>query len=501
MSGFTKLLFRVKKLRLLYQLKSLDAAELDSLQLYLESPFHNTNPHILNLFCYLKSYWPDFDKKQIDQNQMYKATFPGEAVEEGRLNHLMWKCCSVIENFFILAELKNQPEKRGSLLRKSYHDRDLRSDYEKELFKSLKSYREKQTISFADDLGRLEILNELLFQVRRNVYDNLEEGTFPVREFEEALQFVRMHGELNLHIFAKGLKKIRLDFPFKFGEDTDYGDGKNAFNKKIISQNVLLQINYLISCLYTKKIDRGDLTDFETLIDLYTDNIALFSKAEQRKLYILVQNIGAYFKMYRMDALRLTFQATKAALLNKVIGQKGNFGELTYGNIVIMATNIGETEFADKFIKEYTQNLPLNQQQRAKHYAMGFLAFARLDYEKVNYHTGQIKFKNHHWKTNAKGITIRSYYELFERDGAEWLSLLRSQLRSLDKYLNRTKGIPPILRKRFRDFHTITKKLVSRRTNVNRKAVHQQELKEILHNCKPQPTSAEWLEEKINNLL
>ena len=198
MGGFRDLPKKVQKSRLIQQLKSLTYKENSQLERYLKSPFFNNNQHVLKLYAYLNNFHPEFKDKSLTKKSMFSHAFPGETYEAKRLSTLMWQFCVIIEDFFVALELKQSPDKRGILLKNSYRRRELQSDYEAELFKLNKYYNESEEIGFENSLGRLEVLNELLFQLTRSEYDQLEGRMFPIQDFEDALQFVRIHGEINL---------------------------------------------------------------------------------------------------------------------------------------------------------------------------------------------------------------------------------------------------------------------------------------------------------------
>lgn len=501
MGGFRILPKKVNKTRLIQQLKSLTFKENSHLERYLRSPFFNNNQNILNLYEYLNNFHPEFRDESLTKKAMFNHAFPGETYEVKKLSTLMWQFCVVIEDFFVALELKKSPDKRGILLKNSYRRRELQSDYEAELFKLNKYYNESREISFESNLGRLEVLNELLFQLTRSEYDTLEDTMFPIHDFEDALQLVRIHGEINLNILVTSLKKLKFDFKLK--HQKRYSSISNiAFNKKVISSQILLDITYSANnMLYTSSLRKEDLDEYRRIAELYSENIRHFSEPEQLKIYVILQNISGRFLEKKMKARKVAFQVTKAALANKVLGRNSSFSRFTFTSIAMIGAAIGEFDYTSNFIEKYHSLLDIGVRDDIKNYSLAYLAFFSGKYEDVDFLISQMKFTNiNALKLNAKSIVIRSYYELLERDGREWLSLLRSNLRSFDKYLNRTKGIRLGLKQANLNFLAITKKLTARRVNINKTKEHQDELKLLLSQSAPIILDL-WLIEKIDNLL
>jgi hypothetical protein len=199
--------------------------------------------------------------------------------------------------------------------------------------------------------------------------------------------------------------------------------------------------------------------------------------------------------------LKVVFKVSKAALEHKVLGRNSSFSFTTFISIAMVGSIIGEFDYTKKFIEKYQHLLDASIRDDIKNYTLAYLAFFSKNYEEVSPLILQVKFSGHIGnKLNAKSLVIRSYYELLERDGREWLSLLRSHLRSFERYLNRTKGIPPFYHTLFTNFSVVAKKLIIRKTNLNRTAAHQEELRQMLSELAPVALE-EWLNEKIESLL
>ena len=502
MGGFCILPQKMKKSRLIQQLKSLTLKENSQLERYLRSPFFNNNQYVINLYEYLNNFHPEFRDESLTKKSMFSHAFPGEIYEMKRLSTLMWQFCVIIEDFFVALELKESPDKRGILLKNSYRRRELQSDYESELFKLHKYYNESEEISFESNLGRLEVLNELLFQLSRNEHDNIEDAMFPIRDFEDALQFVRIHGEINLDILLHSLKKFELELNLKLKYQAKYLSPQHiTFNKKIIPSQVLLDITYSAHKLYTFTFQGDRFEEYSRITDLYNKNITRFSEPEKLKLYIILQNVRTKFIERKEEVWKIAFNITKMALVHKVLGRNSSFSHYTFMSIATIGAAVGEFSYTKNFIEEYYPLLDRTVRNDIKNYSLAFLAFFSGKYEDVDFLISQINFKNiKALKINAKSLVIRSYYELLERDGREWLSLLRSHIRSFDKYLNRTKGIRLGIKQGNLNFLIILKKLTARQINTKKTIDQQDELKLLLYSSSPiffKP----WLVEKIDHLL
>jgi len=262
-----------------------------------------------------------------------------------------------------------------------------------------------------------------------------------------------------------------------------------------------LDISYSAHKLYISTLKRKHIAEYNRISELYKENITRFSEPEQLKLYIILQNIRIRFIEERKTAWKIAFNVTKVALSNKVLGKNNSFNHFTFTSITTLGAAIGEFNYTESFIQDYHPLLTDTIREDIKNYSLAYLAFFRGKYEDVDFLISQVNFTNiSGLRLNAKSLVIRSYYELLSRDGREWLSLLRSHLRSFDKYLNRTKSIRPGLKQAYQNFVAITKKLTVRQINAKTTIEQQKELQLLLANSSPIVLKP-WIAKKIDNLL
>ena len=493
-------LFLMEKIRLVRLLRKVKKEELDHFYHFVNSPFFDLPEPIRLLFNYLKDLYPDFPKEKWNRKEMYLNSYPDKKYLPRRLNDLMWEACVAMEDYFIVSELKHHPEKRGDLLKEHYRRRNLLTEYENQLDKLVRYYHSNQEVSFEKSVSRLHILNELLFLLKRDT-NEMHDATYgnPLQDFEECLHRIRMFGEINLDIFAKGLYAHGAEPGFRY--KSDFSNFEESPDSQILTDTPLLMLLYKLRLLYTEDMSEKDLPKLQEVVDMFLAHIDTFSFQETARLYVLLQNVAIKFSMIKKDTWKILFPATKLAVEKGAVGAgKEGFSQLTFTNIVTIGTKIGEFDYVESFIDRFSPLLPPKVYEETRNLALVSLHYNRGNFRDVHLYAGQIEFKDVRYKLNLKSIIIRSYYEMLGEEDTDWVtSILRAQLRSFSKYLKRTKGVPPILSVRYMNFTIIVKKMLVLKLRERRTKQGIEKVRQTLEQHLP-VNSYEWLVKKLDAL-
>ena len=82
-------------------LSGLEAAEFRWLHKFLKSPFYNTNEKILNLFLYIKKYYPDLDSPKLAKEITFQYLFPKQQFQAQKMRKLMHELATLVEDFMV----------------------------------------------------------------------------------------------------------------------------------------------------------------------------------------------------------------------------------------------------------------------------------------------------------------------------------------------------------------------------------------------------------------
>ncbi|MEM1214988.1 MAG: hypothetical protein AAGJ82_04850 [Bacteroidota bacterium] len=214
----------------------------------------------------------------------------------------------------------------------------------------------------------------------------------------------------------------------------------------------------------------------------------VFPKAEALDLYLLAINFG----IRQINAgYRHFFPAVmdlyKDALDRGYLLSKGELSRFTYHNMVTIALQTQEVNWAEDFIDTWTSKLERRYRERMQNFSRARIAYARQDYgaalpllQQANYHDSLLNL-------GARTLLLKIYYELGELD------VLQSHLDAFQSYIRRKADLT-YHRANYRNLIGFTRKLLKLPPNGQKKREH---LREQIIRAKVL-TEKEWLLSQLN---
>lgn len=181
------------------------------------------------------------------------------------------------------------------------------------------------------------------------------------------------------------------------------------------------------------------------------------------------------------------FNLNKDLLKREIIFVDGDLSPWRFKNIITVALRLGEYQWVESFIKNYSDRLAEEYRENAVSFNLAQLYFYQKKYDEVVRLLQTIEYEDINYNLNSKTMLLATYYETDE------IEPLYSLLESFRVYLNRHKDIPKQRRENYKNLIKYTKKL-TKITPGNRTAI--KKLKEEISATKG-IVSVKWLKEKI----
>ena len=70
-------------------LKTFTSEELKSFEMWLQSPWCNSNKNLIRLFQVLKKYYPDFGNEKLSKEKLFKKVLPNGKFSDRRMNNFL----------------------------------------------------------------------------------------------------------------------------------------------------------------------------------------------------------------------------------------------------------------------------------------------------------------------------------------------------------------------------------------------------------------------------
>lgn len=181
--------------------------------------------------------------------------------------------------------------------------------------------------------------------------------------------------------------------------------------------------------------------------------------------------------------------------LEKNILPNNELNPWSFKNAVQTALKLGEYDWTEKFIKDYSSKLPSGFRENALSYNLALVYFYQKKYNLVIHQLQSVEYEDIGYNLNAKTILIAIYYELNEEDA------LLSLMESFKTYLNRHKDIVEYRRIAYMNLTKYVKKLLKlNRTKKGNKADIAHIKKEMEEDRKIGIASEKWILEKLAEL-
>ncbi|OWY20667.1 hypothetical protein BVG80_15190 [Sphingobacteriales bacterium TSM_CSM] len=185
------------------------------------------------------------------------------------------------------------------------------------------------------------------------------------------------------------------------------------------------------------------------------------------------------------------FELYADALQRGLIFTDGQLSPWHYKNMVVVALRLKAYNWAQQFIEEYRHRLPARFAQTAYIYNKAKLHFHKAEYGKVIELLREVAYQDVFYELDSKAMLLKTYYETEETEA------LLSLLASFRIFLRRKKGISEQHRTNYLNLVRFTEKLLALPAAANKDATDR--LAAQLQKTR-RVADANWLREKLEEL-
>lgn len=460
-------------------INELSLNELNRFDKFLASPYFNVNQLNIDIFkiCMelFKNPGQDYSKQDV-----WKVIRENEEYDDVRFRKYLSELLKLLLHFFSVEELGNNPILGSQLL--------LEYTNKKKIPKLVNTSIQVSQNTSDKFYNRSSDYYLYHFQIEKNLF-YLQDGNIElyskknVENIAENLDKFYIAEKLKYYceiLGREGLSNASYNFNFidellKFIED-------NKFESDLV-----IQIYYLI---YKTLSDPSDRSHFFKVKDLILENYRYFDGVELQELfgallnYSTVQiNMGAIeFFPIMIDIYDFIFE--KDILLNESYMTPTKFM-----NLITTSLRAGNYDFAENFINEYKQLLPVSVRNKIVTFSLSQIYFYRKDYEKVLIQLQQMEYPDVLTNLRAKTIYLATLLELKEYDA------INSWSESFKVFLNRKKKEIPAARiKTYQNFITMVRQIAGVEFND---AKYYQKVEKELDKYSGNIVNEQWLRDKL----
>lgn len=394
--------------KLITFLRTLDKEEMRRFGKFLEGTAERKAPDRIAFFEYLQKYHPKFPEKKIKRELVAQKLFPENDKRLKKVENLMHKIVSILEDFLVYEELKTQRWQRDFLLLEVYKRRKLDDSF----FKKIKKIEEEWECEQPEGVEHLH--HEYLIKKVEFTHPNYSQTGKNPTTYKVLIQ------QLDEYYFAKKLfwtscMKITEDFVNVSG--AGFAE-KQFFIRKILdislnSESVQnSQIQFLAELL--NALVSEDFQNYSQLEELFISNVKSFDEPERNDLIDLLNHIS--FRngniTRQQEPLYHAFELNRQAVENNWSFRDEHISVFRFINIVNIACAVGELEWATYFIDSFGTSLGKDDRNDIVAVSHATVDFKKGEYDKTLERLMYVKFRNVLYKANARAIQLQCYYEL-----------------------------------------------------------------------------------------
>jgi hypothetical protein len=459
--------------------------EQNRLRKYIRSPYFNVNEALMRLYDVLCEHIQANGNAPtpLSKDAIWAISIgSGEPFNDVRFRKLGSDLLKLVEDFLAQERFENDPLQKANYLIEKVTEKKMSPLY-------------NSSTRFTNELLKQQPYKTSSYYyhqylIEKNYYD-LNEGELNRTEKSNVENIItsldRFYLAEKLKWYSTVLSRANLishEYKLLFIDEII-----EHINKYEYSEVPSIRIYYQ-SCLNQLKPDNEE--NYLELKELVSNHYHLFPVKDAEEIYFYLLNFCTK-KLNQGNSIYLrNFLNVYQEMLSKNILPNNSVNPWLFKNAIIIALRLGEYEWVEKYIEEYSPKLPEDFRENAVRYNLALLYFYQKQHDKVIKQLQTVEFDDIAYSLNAKSILISTYYELDEDN------VLLSLMDSFKTYLNRHKDIAPNRRALYFNMMKYVRKLL--KINTGDKKAIEAFKKEMEEDRKVGIASEKWILEKLAEL-
>jgi hypothetical protein len=431
---------------LISYLSVLPGEQINKLDLFLRSPYHNTRQDVLHLFQILVTNGVQSPENLPTKESIFEELYPHKAYSNLELNNTISHLMSAVRSFLAIEHFQNKTGAVNFHLLQALRDYHLDAHFERTWQKAHENHQLSPLRNATWYTAEYQLQNEW-FKYRaikeRSWPANIEATTTALTK-AFSLEITKWNGTTTAYTNNTGqVVSLPLAQPSIEYLESDQQEG--AF--------------YLFrqgSKILEKTSSAADFYEMRRLMEQYIQQISI---EESREVYLscinfCIRQINTGNKDFMKEAFKLYREGLERRAL---FDRENELPTNTYYNVHVLAHRVGEPEWAKTFLDTYQIYLPREERENFYKYNLAIYSFMLEDYKKVLDILMEVHFNEIILNLAVRTMILRAYFET-----REWNSL-ESLMASFSLFVRRHKELPAY-RNHYLNLIKYTKKLLKLHT-------------------------------------
>lgn len=408
--------------------KTLSPEELKSFELWLRSPWANSNKNLVRILDKLKRYYPEFTDDKLTKEKLFKQVLPNGKFSLRRMNNLLSEGYLAAEHFLVFHNLTHNQNLQKDLLTKELQSRSLDEWFFKDIEGEVERLEEKTVKEWEDHLQ--------LYQLHRRIYHHPNQNR---RMQPGESTIIKMDKELDLlYLLEKAAIITEKTFRNRIIKNENHDVDADLRLWQIESEDINNPAINLYKLRFAYREDRM-VEQFLHLREVFIESFIKTNKKEQKMHLLWLLNDAFYLiKRKKLDLAEL-FPLYELGVRNDLLLQHGMMTRVTYTTSIIVSNSLKKFDFTSLIIQKYSSYLLKEIQTDAISWAKAHTASKKKQYDLALQLLLAHDFSSFYFKKVTRVLTLQTYFELFLDSSSSYYLYLLSFCDSFEKWVQREK--------------------------------------------------------------
>ena len=375
----------------------------------------------------LKQYYPDFNSGKLTKEKLLQRIQPDSTYSQSRINNLLSKGYIAAEEFLVFQSLRKDKNLQNDLLSREQQSRHLEDWFFKNIDSEIERLESKEVKDWEDHLD--------LLRLHRRVYHHPNAST---RMKPGGQTIVEMGKQLDLvYLLERAVIINEKIFRNRILKNENHEVEKELDVWRVAAEGVEHPSVELYRMRFEYDLE-NKLNQFKLIKKKFLSTYKSLDKKEQ-KIHLL-SLLNDFTQLFRNGKINIgkSLPLYKLGIESEILLDNGKLSRIKYVTIITVSNTIGDFDYSNYFIENFTKKLEAKIQEDALMWAKAHISYRRGDLsESIDY------LINHHFKVNyfqitSKFLTTQVYFDLFlEDDSYQWY--LFNYFNSFEKWIQREK--------------------------------------------------------------
>lgn len=466
-------------------LKTLSEEELKTFEIWLKSPWCNSNKNLIRLFERIKKYYPQFDNQKLTKEKLFQQILPNGKFSHRRMNNLFSEGYLAAEKFIVLQNLSRNENLQKDLLTKEFQKRHLDDWFFRDGNKEINRLENKIVKDWEDHLDLLRLHRRIYHHPYQN--SRMQPGGATIVKMGEQLDLVYLLEKaaiINEKIFRNRILK---------NENHEVEEELKKW--KVASEG----IEHPAIHLYTIRFSYTEENMIAKYADLRDDFFKTYTELndkDQRIHLLSLSNDVNYLLRKNLLQLEEVLNIYKFGFLSKILPIDGNLTGITYSSVISISNSLKDFDYSEKFIKLNTDFLSPEVKGDARSWAIAHTAYRKGKLEDSLNILLTKNFKVFYFELLSKVLNLQVYFDLYLKDDS-YQEYLFDFCNAFEKKILREKLLSQVKKESLSRFIQRSRELVKLSSEIE---LNEEKLKTFLTREK-NIEARSWLLQKRDEIL